>query len=332
MSIRALTAVRLHSSFIKERDFGAYRVLEAISDRADEYGVCGVPGDSRRCMSYTGIAEAARVHRNTVYNLMPALLASGELEIVQQGGDGRGAWTVYRVTIVEKLSQDDVTIVHGTSQDAAIGAAAGQETSQQTDELSQLKAVTIRLVTIVEELSQRVERLSQQIERTSQQTPETSQGIVTIVTSNGCDHSVEFLESSEEFRGEGNAPTPSTRSANPVHPDCPYPQTAQETAVATHPAIWAWLEANMAWPGFESAAYITERLGETPDAEALKTARQLWNLSNNKPGNAIGILDWYDELRLDPEWTPKKRFAAKGKQATPAAPSAGMKPIAPGLY
>ncbi|MBK8987405.1 MAG: hypothetical protein IPM39_15230 [Chloroflexi bacterium] len=327
MSWQAMTAVRLHSSFIKERDFGAYRVLEAIADRSDEFGVCGVVGNTKRCLSYSGIAKEARVHRNTVYNLMPALLESGELEIVEQGGDGRGAWTVYRVTIVEKLAQGDVTFIQGTSQGAALTAELAPESSQQPAELSQLMAVTIRLVTIVEELSQRVERLSQQIERTSQQKPETSQGIV---TSNGCDRSVEFQESSVEFLGEGSAPSP--RTANTVHPDCPYPQTDQETAVATHPAIWAWLEASMAWPGFESAAYITERLGETPDAEALKTARQLWNLSNNKPGNAIGILDWYDELRLDPEWTPKKRFAAKGKQAAQPAPSAGMKPIAPGLY
>ncbi len=202
MSIQAITAVRLHSEFVKDRDFGAFRVLMAIADRAGDDGVCGVVGNPQRCLSYSGIAEAARVHRNTVYNLMPTLLESGELEVVQQGGDGRGSWTVYRVTIIDKLSQGDVTIIQETSQ----AALAASETSQQTPESSQDKAVMIRLVTIVEELSQQVKRLSQQLAESSQQKPETSQEIVTIVTSNACDSSVEFLESSEEFREERGTP------------------------------------------------------------------------------------------------------------------------------
>jgi len=202
MSVQAITAVRRYSSFIKDRDFGAYRVLEAIADAADEFGVCGIAGNPRKCLSYSGIADSARVHRNTVFNLMPALLESGEVEIVGQGGNGRGSWTVYRVTIVEKLSQVDVTFIEKSSQ----AATPPQESSQETPESSQDKAVTIRLVTIIEELSQRVAELSQRIAESSQENPESSQGIVTIVTSNGCDRSVESRMSSDEFREEGETP------------------------------------------------------------------------------------------------------------------------------
>lgn len=325
MSVQATTAVRRYSSFVKDRDFGAYRVLEAIADAADEYGVCGIAGNPKKCLSYNGIADSARVHRNTVYNLMPALLESGELEVVQQGGNGRGSWTVYRVTIIEKLSQGDVTIIQKSSQEASVVT----ESSQQPPESSQLSGVTIRLVMIVEELSQQVKELSQRIAESSQEKPESSQGIVTIVTSNGCDRSVESRKSSDEFREEREMPPPATPQLD-YHPDCPHPQTAEETAVVTHPAIWAWQEANMAWPGFENAAYIAERLGKTPDKTALLKARQLWNLSNNKPGNAVGILDWYDELCKDPSWTPKKRFSAN--KAKEPAPSAGLKEIAPGVF
>lgn len=317
MSWQAKNAVYDLSTFIKDRDFGAFRVLMAIADKANSDGICGVAGDSYKCLSYNGIAHVARVHRNTVYNLMPALLASGELEVVEQGGNGRGSWTVYRVTIVDKWSQQ-----------MAESSQEGQESSQQTAESSQDKGVTIDLVTIIERLSQQVERLSQQIAESSQQKPESSQGIVTNVTSYGCDGFIE-IPKIPEIQGEGEKPpTPPTAVR---HPDCPKPETAAEQAISVHPALWFWLEAKMAWPGFEGAAYLVERLGDSPNPKALETARSLWNLSNNKPGNAIGILDWYDELCKDPTWTPKKRFS-NGSKADKPIPSAGMTEIAPGLY
>lgn len=88
----------------------------------------------------------------------------------------------------------------------------------------------------------------------------------------------------------------------------------------------------MPWPGFEAAAYIVERIGESPSTEALVTARQLWTLSSNKPGNFIGILDWYHELLKDPGWTPKKRFSVNGKTGPQPVPSTGMTEVSPGLY
>ena len=98
-----------------------------------------------------------------------------------------------------------------------------------------------------------------------------------------------------------------------IHPDCPYPETAAEKELAGHPALWAWLEAGLAWVGYGNVGYIIERLGEAPDSAALTKAKQLWSLSKNKPGNAVGILDWYDELVLNPNWTPKPKFTAAPK-------------------
>ena len=332
MSWQATKAVFQLSKFVKDRDFSAFRILMAIAENANSDGVCGVAGDSYKCLSYNGIAHAARVHRNTVYNLMPALLASGELEIVAQDGNGRGSWTVYRVTIIDKLSQllaESSQEEPESSQQTAESSQEEQESSQQTAESSQDKGVTIDLVTIIERLSQQVERLSQQMAESSQQKPESSQGIVTNVTSYGCDGLIE-IQKIQEIQGEGEKPpTPPTAV---LHPDCPKPETDAERAIALHPALWVWLEAKMAWPGYDGAAYLVERMGDSPNSEALITARKLWYLSNNKPGNAIGILDWYDELCKDPTWTPKKRFSTNGKTDKQAVPSAGMTEVAPGLY
>ena len=209
MSWQATRAVSRHSKFIEDRDFAAYRILSAIADSANSDGICGVIGDPRRCFSYTGIARDARVHKNTVYNLMPTLLESGELEVVEQGGSGRGSWTVYRVTIIERLSQQEIG-----------NAPFVAESSQQTAESSQDKGVTIDLVTIIERLSQQVERLSQQIEESSQQKQESSQEIVTIVTTHGCDSSIEYQdEYQNEYQGEEEPPLPPNPSSAEVDAD-----------------------------------------------------------------------------------------------------------------
>jgi hypothetical protein len=94
-----MEAVQDFSRFQEQRDYAAFRVLLALASFANEVGVVGAPGDFRSCPGHRAIAARAHVHRNTVGNVLPALLASGELAIVEQGGSKRGTWTVYRICL-----------------------------------------------------------------------------------------------------------------------------------------------------------------------------------------------------------------------------------------
>ncbi len=60
-------------------------------------------------------------------------------------------------------------------------------------------------------------------------------------------------------------------------------------------------------------------LDDDPEA-ALAHAVELWRLSGNKPTNWLGIIDWYDQLRADPAWTPQARLKANGHSANGRAP------------
>ena len=73
------------------------------------------------------------------------------------------------------------------------------------------------------------------------------------------------------------------------------------------------------WPGTDVADALAARLGAAPDEAALARAVELWRLSGNKPTNWLGIIDWYDELRRAPDWTPQTRF--KPRQNGAAAPA-----------
>ena len=73
------------------------------------------------------------------------------------------------------------------------------------------------------------------------------------------------------------------------------------------------------WPGTDVADALAARLGAAPDEPALARAVELWRLSGNKPTNWLGIIDWYDELRRAPDWTPQARF--KPRQNGAAAPA-----------
>jgi hypothetical protein len=98
MSWQAMEAVMGHSGFQERRDYSAFRVLLAIASFADENGVAGVSGEHRACPTHRAIGAKAGVHRNTVGNLLPQLVESGELT-VEQGGWGGSLWTVYRLCL-----------------------------------------------------------------------------------------------------------------------------------------------------------------------------------------------------------------------------------------
>jgi hypothetical protein len=120
MSWQAMEAVLGESRFQGRKDYSAFRVLLAIASFADESGVAGVAGDYLACPGYRAIAGRARVHRNTVGNVMPQLVESGELEVVEQGGIGGALWTVYRICLP---GLSEVTMAVGVPEDAEEASA-----------------------------------------------------------------------------------------------------------------------------------------------------------------------------------------------------------------
>lgn len=75
------------------------------------------------------------------------------------------------------------------------------------------------------------------------------------------------------------------------------------------------------WPGTDVADALVDRLGAAPDEAALARAVELWRLSGNKPTNWLGIIDWYDELRRAPDWTPQTRFKPRQNGAAALSPA-----------
>jgi hypothetical protein len=139
MSWRAMEAVQDYSRYQSAREHSAFRVMLAMASYADEHGVVGREGDYRSCPSYTTLAERAHLHRNTVANLIPRLVEDGELAVVAQGGDGRGAWAVYQIML---------------PMDVPLGA----ETSQGSREIE-----AEMLVTFVGEMSQGMRQMAEEI-------------------------------------------------------------------------------------------------------------------------------------------------------------------------
>lgn len=101
-----------------------------------------------------------------------------------------------------------------------------------------------------------------------------------------------------------------------AHPEMPRPITISEKELAEHPATAVWLNAGMAWPGWELLEEITRRMGPDPQKETLRRARKKWMMAGFRLTNIAGILDWYDALILDPAWQP---FVRRAAQAVPTA-------------
>lgn len=101
MSYQAMGAVQMSSQFRDDdpANFAPFKILLAYAWFADAGGVVGQAGDYRKCPGQQAIADRAGVHRNTVANWLPRLYESGELEIVEEGGAGRGSWAVHRLNL-----------------------------------------------------------------------------------------------------------------------------------------------------------------------------------------------------------------------------------------
>ncbi len=151
-------------------------------------------------------------------------------------------------------------------------------------------------------------------------------------------------------RGEGSgaiapAPTPTPRPAS-IDTVQPIPEEMRAAkskrgdvepvagmVSAAPPIIGVLARLSGYWPGDDIAPALVARFGDVLDEVALTRAVELWRLSGNKPTNWLGIADWYDELRRDPEWTPQARFkrGSNGASASPAKtvsnPAPGSQPV-----
>ena len=144
-------------------------------------------------------------------------------------------------------------------------------------------------------------------------------------------------------RGERqNGDTAPAPALSPI-PFQPVPETvrrqkAQRGIVEPEPDVTATAPPAVAllhrltnyWPGADISPALAERLGNAPDEAALAHAVELWRLSGNKPTNWLGIIDWYDQLRADPAWTPQARFKANGRAQpapTVSTPAPGSQPV-----
>jgi len=136
---------------------------------------------------------------------------------------------------------------------------------------------------------------------------------------------IEVLPLYKERSPSGKEREGERKDTSQPHPKVPIARSAAEMALAGHPATRTWLEAGMAWPGWYRLAIITQRLGEEPQIEPLKKARELWLMAGYRQGNAGGILDWYEALCRDGTWRP---FGKRTGHST-RAPAGGKDPLNP---
>jgi hypothetical protein len=317
MGARTQEAVTIRS---KQTSIDLIRLLGILAMGAkDDTGIVD-PAPNRQTL-----ARLMECEERTITNRIKKLIASGELEQLRVGS-GPGNPSAFRI----KLEISETTLLKGENEaakgesEAAKGEKSEQNNTDLHEEMGEIRELIFTLCDQIDVLKGEISELKGERVKAKGGKGESQR-----VKGHSFKNADDPFDPSLIQEGEGEKPpTPPTAVR---HPDCPKPETAAEQAISAHPALWVWLEAKMAWPGFEGAAYLVERMGDSPNPKALETAKSLWNLSNNKPGNAIGILDWYDELCKDPTWTPKKRFS-NGSKADKPIPSAGMTEIAPGLY
>jgi hypothetical protein len=92
VSVRASTAVWDYSQAPNNT---VLIVALVLADHADYEG--------KVWMSVAAVAAQARVSRSTVFSVISALEALGELERMRHGGKGPGDVSTYRLTLVDKL-------------------------------------------------------------------------------------------------------------------------------------------------------------------------------------------------------------------------------------
>lgn len=75
-----------------------------------------------------------------------------------------------------------------------------------------------------------------------------------------------------------------------------------------HPAVSTYVEITETWPGKDKLPFLVQALGEDIDRPALEKAWMFWVASDHKLLNTVGVVEWYQKIRQNPEWTPGMRF------------------------
>lgn len=289
MSREAIEAVQDHSTV---SDPVGLTVFIAI---ARFVGPAGEPGWA----SYRTLADVAHCDKDTVARWVGVLEELGELSVRKEGA-GRGTRMYYTINLPFDKPK------HG-------GAGAGDNRKRLS-----LSGGDNNAGTLVAELSQQIAELSQQIAVLSQQiellSPSPSQNVPT-------------REGQKPETGKPEKPGEETPARANDQGDLllgvPAPATAGERALLDHPATLLWVKTTGRWPGYAVLPGIVERLGEEPDKAALERAWQSWLLSHYNPDNALGVLDWYREMRADPDWEPGRRFKQPIRAPAPNGRPAG---------
>ncbi len=103
---------------------------------------------------------------------------------------------------------------------------------------------------------------------------------------------------SDEKQGE----TLQQRSRNVIETEADTDTEAEKRA--PHPTATAWQSATGHWLDAAGLNDATRRLGTKPDMDALNAAAELWREAGYSPRNVEGICDWYEQLRVNPDWRP----------------------------
>lgn len=145
-----MEAVLLSSRYRHDRgeNFTPYRIMMALASFADSAGIIGVAGDAARCPGHRAIADRAGAHRNTVGSWLRRLQDEGELAVVASGGNGRGCWTQYQITIVDAAGIVPITptMAQDTREDEDNGDAPilqqmAHAMREMAQEMAQLRAL-----------------------------------------------------------------------------------------------------------------------------------------------------------------------------------------------
>lgn len=300
-----------------EKTFVAFKILLCIADHANREGVTGTPWRPQACLSISRIAEEARVSRRSVNDWLPKLEESGELSRTIYGTAG-ASHTVYKINLPIDPTEDGIEL-------AKLGAELGAEGATNAQNLVQnLVQEVCVLVQENRNLVQMVSILVQKLGALGAEPPEVSV--------------LEPLTGLEPVTGEREerAHTHDAPKIGPL-PDSwlkanniPSPRSESERQALAHPAVIAWLKVTNFWPSWATLPLIVERLGDCPDSGALTQVYQLWVGSGFRPGNVLGVLEWYGYRIADPNWQPSRNGRAS-PQPPPAMYSANQ-PNADGVF
>ncbi len=108
----------------------------------------------------------------------------------------------------------------------------------------------------------------------------------------------------------------------------PSPQDEKEYQVMNTAAAYVWLSVTKQWVGVDRIPEVVRRLGPDPDVIAMTKAWHFWYVVKQFRRQDLTVLDWYDRLRDDPEWTPDKEL--KKARASPKSKTNGVTKAANG--